>query len=459
MEISWVLNYNAALITNIFAILILWRKYGVVSLLHPFNYYLITWIISLLSFSVAISVGLGSFLIYDIKLLSLLFFTVAFVGGVICLVLLGSKKPVVLETFDWDIPENLLKTVGFFILLIGLFLIVSNGFDVASNRLSDLGVGLDAAASGQRTGFLGALFGLFLTLKLPLLIYNGNQFYSMVITKTEKLKYYIFFVLVGSLLEVISVGGRSGIVTSCTYFFVGILLIHVRSTKNISNWFFLKKLVLIIIIPLILVSSYINFVAEARINRSGSSNVTKKLLSRSYFGEKFSGIMEYSIFHIVGYQYRMKDKVSDELEMGRYTFQFITTYNLPVVSQIIGSEINLASVLNLKKVDSNLANIKSKSNNTIHPGITATVFLVLYDDFGFNGSLIVLLFFIILTNRTFNKFLSNDINNFFSIIIWLFIFDLWKMTWFSHHLNGPIFNPYLYSAILLSLTYKMFKSK
>ncbi|MFT7033688.1 MAG: hypothetical protein ACJA2S_002196 [Cyclobacteriaceae bacterium] len=149
MEISWVINYNAALITNIIAIVLLWRKYQVASLLHPFNYYLATWILSLLSFGVAISVGLDSFLISDEKLLSQLMFTIAFVGGVISLVLFKAKKPAFRGTLNWYIPHRIIKIIGYIILILGLFLIATKGFDVATNRFSSLDSNRTEALEGQ----------------------------------------------------------------------------------------------------------------------------------------------------------------------------------------------------------------------------------------------------------------------------------------------------------------------
>jgi oligosaccharide repeat unit polymerase len=459
MEISWVLNYNAALVTNIAAILILWKKYKVAALLHPFNYYLITWIISLLSFGVAISVGLSSYLIYDEKLLSQLFFTVAFVGLVICLVLILGKKLIIRESFNWKIPEKFLKNFGIIILCIGIFLIFTKGFDVAQNRFESIAVGNADALSGERIGVVGVIFGLFFMLKIPLLIYNGTQFYSMIIAKTEKFKYYIFFVLIGSILEVISGGGRSGIVSALTFFIIGIVLHHIRSTRKISNLIFLKKIAKFALIPVLLLSFYINFVAAERAEKGGYVSVTEEALSKSSSGKWFSGVMEYSIFHILGYQYRIEDTATDELEMGQYTFQFITLFNIPVLSQVFKTDLNLANALDLKTVNTRLGTLEAEKNGLKAHSTTATVFFVLYDDFGLFGSLIVIVIFAVFTSRIYNKLLQRDINGYFSLIVWLFLFDLWKNTWFSHHLNGSIFNPYLYSAILLYFVNKYFRNK
>ncbi|MFT7033687.1 MAG: hypothetical protein ACJA2S_002195 [Cyclobacteriaceae bacterium] len=301
---------------------------------------------------------------------------------------------------------------------------------------------------------LVVIIGVFFFLKMPLLIYNGCQFYKMIVIKVEPLKFDIFFVLAGSILETIASGGRSAIVSSLSYFFIGIILNHIKSRQTVSNFTFIKKIIVLAIVPVLLLSTYINFVAQERTKKQGSSSVTSELLSKSYLGEHFYGVMEYSIFHYLGYQLRMNDSATEDLELGQYTFQVITTYNLPIVSQVLRSEINLATLLDLKKIDNNIANENSKSIDLANAGITSTVFYVLYDDFGFYGSLAVIVLFIFFTQNIFNKLLTSDIRGFYSIVLWVFIFDLWKYTWFSHHLNGPIFNSYLYAAVVLFLLNK-----
>lgn len=452
MEIAWIITYNFAFGSGIAALLTLWKKYKLKSILHPFNYFLLTWLISILSFGLAISVGMDWLLIEDERLLSQLFFMVAFTNCIILIAIILSKPVIVYKHFKWEISERFLITVGFILLLIGLYSITTSGFDVVGNRLAGIEEGRRAAAAGERGGFLSALIGLFLFLKMPILIYNGFQFYEMYISRTLRPKFYIFFVLIGSSFEVIAGGGRSGIVTALTYFVIGILINHVKYNTKTSDKYFVKKLVLFLIIPILLLSAYINFISSEREKEIGYENVTKTYLSQSSVGEKFYGIMEYSLFHILGYQLRMNDTATDELEFGQYTFQFITKFNLPIASQLLKEEINLANFFNLKYVDNHIANINAQG--LYAATITATVYFILYDDFGFYGSLVIIFLFTFFTQRVYIGFIKGKINGFYSIIIILFLFDLWKYTWFSHHLNGTIFNPYLYSALILYIIKK-----
>jgi oligosaccharide repeat unit polymerase len=453
VEVNWIINYNLALFTNTLAIVWLWKKYGISALLHPFNYYLVTWILSLLSFGVAISVGLDWLLIEDEKLLSQLFFTIAFVGSIIFIILFFSKKPKLLKSFNWYMSSRLLKVIGYAILFIGIYSILVGGFNVVENRLSATNLLTNAALAGERAGLLNAVFGLFLFLKMPILIYNGIQFHKMVFRKVEPFKFYILFVLVGSSLEIIAGGGRSGIVQALTYFGIGILISQVKSNSIISDREFIRKMVIFSVLPIILLSLYINFVSSSREKEMGYTNATKEYFLKSSVGENLFGIMEYSIFHILGYQLRINDTATEELEMGQFTFQFITTYNIPVVSQILKSEINLASLLNLKTVNTSLATYNAESNKS--HSITASVFFVLYDDFGFEGSLGVIICFVLITNIIFNRFIQGEILSFYSLFILIFLFDLWKYSWFSHHLNGAIFNPYFYSVFILYVLRKL----
>lgn len=453
MEVNWIINYNFALFTNTLAIVWLWKKYAMSALLHPFNYYLVTWLLSLLSFGLGISVGLDWLLIEDENLLSQLFFTIAFVGSIIFIVLFFSKKPKLLKSFNWHMSTRLLKIIGLAILFIGIYSILIGGFNVVENRLSATKALTDASLAGERAGLLNAVFGLFLFLKMPTLIYNGFQFHKMVINKVEPFKFYVLFVLIGSSLEVIASGGRSGIVQALTYFGIGILISQVKSNSIISDREFIKKIIFFSVLPIILISLYINFVSSAREKEMGYTNVTKEYFLKSSIGKNFFGIIEYSIFHIIGYQLRINDTATEELEMGQFTFQFITTYNIPLISQISKSEFNLASLLNLKTVNNTLATYNSGYNK--FNSITASVFFVLYDDFGFEGSLLVIFCFVLITNIIFNRFIQGEILSFYSLFILIFLFDLWKYSWFSHHLNGSIFNPYFYSVFILYLLRKL----
>ena len=84
------MNYHLiiALFSTIVPLVMMWKKYGIISLLHPFNYYLITWVISIFSLYVALYVGLDFYIILNETLLEQLLVTISFVGISISLVLI-----------------------------------------------------------------------------------------------------------------------------------------------------------------------------------------------------------------------------------------------------------------------------------------------------------------------------------------------------------------------------------
>ena len=161
--------------------------------------------------------------------------------------------------------------------------------------------------------------------------------------------------------------------------------------------------------------------------------------------------MEYSVFHFQGYQWRRMDSTSPELEYGRKTFSFILDFNIPILSQISGKELSLRSLLKLKDIDTVRSTIEAFRRKLPGPSITATVYYVLYDDFGYYGVFLITFIFVGVTELLFRNLFIRKMTSFWSIILFIAIYKLWSSTIFSHHLTGAWFNGYLYPILLIEI--------
>jgi hypothetical protein len=226
-------------------------------------------------------------------------------------------------------------------LIYSLYLISTKGFDVALNRISYIDDSNSIALKGYSTGVISAFIGFLSSLKIPLTLYNGLLFHRMYFLKTQKLKLYIFFILISSFLDVLATGGRASLINTILFFLLGIFISQFKGVRLISTKSFFRKLSLMSFGTLIFISFYINFISSKRFELSNSSSLTKDYFSKSIVGANFYGVMEYSIFHYIGYQLRLSEIEKNNYSYGQYTFQFITTFNLPVFSQLFKKELNL----------------------------------------------------------------------------------------------------------------------
>jgi hypothetical protein len=163
------------------------------------------------------------------------------------------------------------------------------------------------------------------------------------------------------------------------------------------------------------------------------------------------GILEYSIFHYQGYQWRRIDSTTPELEMGQTTFSFITDFSLPVVSQIMGERITIQKEFNLKDVDPVRNSTRVADLNLPGSSITATVYYILYDDFGYYGVFIITFFFVGFTQKLYRNVFIHSNSNFWSVILFIAVYDLWTKTIFSHQLSGSWFNAFLYPVLFIEI--------
>lgn len=449
----------ATLIILILSLFVQYKRYGLKLILHPSSYFLLMWILSILSFLALETAGF-SLIYYDAYLNELMIF-VSFTS--LCFIFVGfrssipiKRKPVKLNLF---IPEKIFRIFVIIFFISSIVNLFQTGFNVAENRrLTN-----EMVFQMNERGIIGLITGVISMLGLPFIVYSGWKVGKLYMKKKSKIDYIYFLPLITGFVDTFRSGGRSGIVSTMILFLLGFFLTFF-SYNYISYKDRFFPLLKYFVVFFLLFSSYSTFVSISRSSDDsvGSNDKTEivSLFEYSYPNLKiFSGLAEYFVFHYQGYQWRRDDSSSDKLEWGQNTFAFITNFNIPVLSQLSGQNISIKEIFNLKDTDPVKLTIKNFEEDKIGASITATVYYVLFQDFGFYGTLIMIFLFVFFSQMIFEKLFQKENRGFFSIIIYLAVYRLWMQTFFHHHLAGAWFNSYLYPILIIELLNLWYKKK
>ena len=208
------------LVTLIFQL----RKYGIKVLLHPSLYFIVTWLISIISFELFLAAGFKR-LIIDVKILNELFLFVSFTS--ICFLLIGfkSSRPVRENSIKLklSIPPTLFGfiTISFFLTaFFGLFFI--SGFDVASNRQNEVLATREFYSNYGRYSILQLVFNVLNMLIIPFTLYGGWKFGTYYFSDQKQIKILYLLPLITGIFNVIAGGVRAGIISSTVFFVLGL---------------------------------------------------------------------------------------------------------------------------------------------------------------------------------------------------------------------------------------------
>lgn len=450
---TWYIHWLLALITGGLALFRLFSIYKYKALLHPSVYFLISWLISIFASIIVFNSPLRNNFFKDARYVEELFSFVWVTNLSIYFFLRYKSKMVIdnLIAIQWKIPIKWLKIIGVLAVIAAFYKFFSEGFNLAGNREQSTEALLSIYKSGEGFSFAYRVTKIISGITFPFVILSGFLFSESYLFKKIKFKLLFLFIPLAEILLVIVGGGRAGIISMLMFFGIGLLISIFSNSKKPSAEFF--KLIRLSIIPVFLLSFYINLVSQSRSESVGDSGTLTKEVFQEYSSitGALYGLFEYSVYHVWGYQLRRDDLVTEELEMGQYTFQTITRFNIPGLSTIFAYDMNLANILGLKIFDHTTTAILFMNNKTEGATTTASVYQVLFDDFGYWGTLLAIVIFAFFTQVVFVNLFTKPIKSLWSLVIFLFVFGLWKDSWMSHHLNGPVIAKYVYAAFYISV--------
>ena len=444
------------LLILILCFLIQLKYYGVKCFLHPSILFLLIWILSVISFIIYINVGL-IYIIFDQSLIEELFGYVSFTA--LCFILASTfsykklKNKPVLWTPKFD--EELFKIISTVILLYSLiFFFIGSGFDIVKNREQMVGNEQWTALHAGSISYLQMISSLLFGLSLPMLILSGyfigKTYYLRYNQKLKiNIKIYYFYPFINAALNTIAAGGRAGIFSSILFLIMGILLALFKysdvSTKIIYKFL---RYGLIIFISFSVFTTYVNVLREG-----GEVSYARSVVRWDYYPalKPFSGLLQYLTDHYPGYQLRRVDSIPPEPRLGQTSLSGFTMFSVPVVSQLLGTPISIQAAFNLYAPNTILRGLELKKANALWTNTTGTVYILLYEDFGYWGTFIAIFIFVIITQWIFNSIFLKKRTSFLPILPFILIYYFWSQTIFSHVILGNWMSGFIYSFLIADI--------
>jgi oligosaccharide repeat unit polymerase len=427
-------------------------KYGYKSLLHPGFWFVTVWIGSFLSFILYLNIGF-TFIIFNPEDVIELMVYVDFTS--ICLLFFGWFKSAKIKdhqmNFKFVIEEKLLKYLSIILFSVVLINWYKSGSDIVSNRAAGSAEMLKNQKMVSQIGVATLLFNIAKSANLVLLTYTSFKITKAIVDKSfEKIKFYYYLPTLTMILGTVVSGGRAGVIYALIYFSTG-LFIALSTMKN-GQLYLLKRMSGFMAIALVGFSLYSTLINQLRAESTDYDPSFEKWKDYPAL-VPISGIVQYLTDHYPGYQLRKEDSVTPELELGEKTFSFILFFNIPFISQLYNAPIGLASYYGFKLPEA----VELGARGLEWENTTATIFLNVYDDFGYYGTFIAIFVFCFLTEFVFTRFVLADNDNYlismFPFAIFLY---LWTQSIFSHHTVGSWMGTLFYQYLILDILNYLF---
>jgi hypothetical protein len=429
-------------------------------LLHPSFWFFVIWIMSLTSLIIYLIAGFDYIIIYEDLVRELLGYVSFTVLSLIFVSFLSFRK-VRSNHVNWnpvfDIDYFKILTIIIFIFTVINFFF-NGGFNLVENREKSALQG-KAIAYGASISPIQMLFNTVMDLNLPMLIFSGYFICKEYVRnnyKISSLKIFYFLPPFTGLIRTLSTGGRAGMISTLFFFVLGFSLALFSLRTNISK--ILRKLPLYGLILFLLFSVYSTFVETTR-ERSHTyvASLIEKRWEDYPLLKPFAGILQYMTDHIAGYQARRADSITPELEMGQISLSGFTMFKVPVFSQLAGSPVSIQSTFNLKEPNYVRAHYELESSGGPWLGATATIYYLLYDDFGYIGTFIAIFVLVLISQLIFNNVFNSQKTSFLSILPITLVYYIWFTTIFSHSLLGNWMASFLYSFIIVDIVGRLNK--
>lgn len=426
----------------------LWRTYGLKSLLHPGLYFCVLWMIGVVSF-LTLTVIMNDFNIYNAKHVDELNGYVLFTAVLFLVFKRIGKRRVNKSSSVWTIHSfyPLFKYIALIALIsaISMFIIRGASLDFAKTR--DSTVEFETALFyGERSQtLLFTILGIFLSSNLILGIFAGFMISERL--KNRLIRNVSFLILLIPILTqvmmMLTVGGRIDLINILRAYIFGLAI----SMANGVPKKVLKKIIISTVVFFVIFSAYSNFNYQQRLSRTSYSAILKE----SPILESFSSIIEYYTAVYNGYQLRRDDFVTRDLEYGEKTFAGILFFRIPFAGTLGLKKTSIGEYAGLEEYSMKKMFLELQSENAVKSSTVSSVYLLFYDDFGYEGTFVFLFFLVLITQLVFISWFKKPHKTFFSIYI-LFVFTmLWSNSIFDPVFAGGFIRSTFYSIATIQV--------
>lgn len=446
-----------ALLTTSFTLLSMYRMYGFKVILHPASFYLLTWILSTISFILFTNL-IGNHIVYDTANLKELFIFVIYTSIVVLFVNILSFRKARDAKINLKLNLSIKKPLGFlFYLILGVTIVKFFSYgslnpavirDLYLERQDALVTGKESVSIFE---FLGNLIYAF---NKPALLFTGIIFGSRIHLTKYRLPKIVWVPFAAGIVATLAMGGRHGIVTAFLSFALGAFIGIFSRQKHQSKIAF-KKFLKYVIIAVILFSLYSTIINEYRSDYRGDSD--QLAFSEYPILKPFSGLITYLVAHYPGYQLRRNDSYTDDIEPGLRTLEGLRKFEVPFISQAIGYSLSYENITGIRRV--NQLSRKEREKFLPWANTTTTVFFPIIDDYGKTGAYVVIGVFVIITQFLFLRLFNKGVTSIWSLLPLFIIANLWSKSIFGSELSGNwltnlvlafFFFTYLFSRLKLS---------
>lgn len=420
-------------------IIVILKLYGTKAFLHPGFSFSLIFALTVLS-SLLVDATNGNMRIVFPEIFNELLYLVIFTGACLTLFAFQGRKTIVnhFPQLELDNFKNAFIYLAPICYLFSIIKYYRRGGSFNFQEMRDRMVELETKVfdTGSQSSF-DSLIGYFELFNQVIMIYSGWEIALLLLNRKDDfqrkwntllLRILMFIPILSSFIFSLSVGGRAVFISNIRFLFFGIIL-RLCSLKEI-NFKKMKHMFIYIFIVISLFSLYSNINLNQRY-KAGGFSARSTLLDIPVINQFYS-IIEYLNSANYGYQLRRMDYVTPELDYGQKSFGGIIFTRLPF-SNILGINQSLGTYLGLEhKYTMKKMFLELEEENATHFSVIPTIFMTLYDDFGFIGSLIVIFFLSLISQYIFIRWFSSNHKGFLSFFFLLLVFWFW---------SNAIFNP------------------
>lgn len=446
------MSYLLAIITIAFLIItliVIWKTYNLKSLLHPGLYFSVLWIICISSFTL-LTFSLEQKNLYFPNHVNELNSFVLFTS--LCFLLFSKMgiRAIKKNSSRWHVLD-FQSLFGFFAIAsllsaIAFFILRKPGFDFSEAR--NLNVEIETAFFyGEKSQtLLLTINGIFLSTNIILGIYSGfiiGELYR----KNQKInisKLLLIIPIFTQILIMLTVGGRIDLINIIRAYVFGL---GISISNGISKQI-LKKLMIYAIIFILVFSTYSNLNYKNRVGNYFDQNM---LYTKNAILRQFSSIIEYFNSVYIGYQLRRYDFVTDKLEYGEKTFASMLFFKIPFSAVLRLKKASIGEFLGLEEYSMKKMFLDLQSRNSLYFSNVSSIYLLFYDDYGYIGTFLLILFLVWLTQKIYIRWFISSNRSFLSIYFLFLFFWLWSNSIMDPVFAHGIFRDSLFSILLIQI--------
>jgi len=433
-----------------------WKNYKLKALLHPGFAFCLLWIIVITSYYLfADLMGLGT--IFDPKAMNELHSFVLFSGLFFLLAQRFGRSNVLKHDSSWDVSEfsamfTLLAIICF---LLSMYNFIRQGGSLNFLMMRQRMVMLSSMRYNGEISFsrVDTLIGIANNLNSALAIFAGyylaRYHFSGHLIPSRIRFLPLILPLFAYIFTMLAVGGRNDFIIGCRQYFFGVAIAF-GCSKEIAFSVEFRKFVRYALILLVAFLIYSNFSHQQRMD-SGGAGESVEWSEAPMLLRPFSSTISYLSSSMMGYQHRRNDYATeDDLSWGEKTFSGILFW-APPLTGALGQQFTIGKMFGMEQYVMKDVFLELQSEKADYFCAVFPIYLLMYADFGYWGTVLLSLIFVLLTQWVFCWWFGHSHRYFIAAFLPLVFFWLWSNSIFPPVFAVGLPKQFLYSLVLCDL--------